>query len=57
MVVGFNELQFALMVSKIFFDMFCCLVIHHVQFKCKAFRHLFLKLSFIRIENADVIKA
>jgi hypothetical protein len=32
MVVRFNQLQFALLFGEKLFGMFCCLVVHHIQF-------------------------
>ena len=57
MVVWFNELQFALVLSKNLFDMFCCLIVHHVQLWLTSLPHQLLELCSIHIENAYIVKS
>jgi hypothetical protein len=44
MIVGFNDLQFTIVLGKVFLDVSCCLIVHDVQFWFEALSCQLIKL-------------
>ena len=56
-IVRLNELKVTILFREEGFDVFSGLVVHYVQFRCKALLGEFVEMLFVRGKNCFVVKA
>jgi hypothetical protein len=54
-VMQLYELQSAILLGEILFNVFCGLVIHGIQFLFESFTCDVVKVHFVRVEDADAV--
>ncbi len=55
MILGVSNLQFAIVLGKVFLDEAHCLIVHYVQFCFEALSCQLIILCFVCIEHAHVV--